>query len=78
LECETSLNYVLPKCDDPVVCTFDLSKFGASVTIDILRAQPVVIFGGVPQENPFFVPLDQYLHDIRERRSARKSAAVAN
>jgi hypothetical protein len=26
LEYETSLNYVLPKCDDPVVCTYDLSN----------------------------------------------------
>jgi hypothetical protein len=37
-----------------------------------------MIIGGVLQENPFFVPPDQFLQEIRERRSARKSAAVAN
>jgi hypothetical protein len=59
------------------VCTYDLSKFAASVTMDILRTHPLVIIGGVLQENPFFVPPDQFLHEIRERRSARKRAATA-
>jgi MEDS: MEthanogen/methylotroph, DcmR Sensory domain len=78
LEYETRLNHVLPKYDDPVVCTYDLSKFGASVTMDILRTHPVVIIGGVLQENPFFVPPEQFLEEIRERRSVRKSAGMAS
>jgi hypothetical protein len=78
VEYETRLNYVLPKYDDPVVCTYDLSKFDASVTMDILRTHPVVIIGGILQENPFFVPPDQFLREIRERQSVRKSAATAN
>jgi len=72
LEYETRINYVLPKYDDPVICTYDLSKFSAGVVMDIMRTHPVVIIGGVLQENPFFVPLDQFLLEIRERRlSAR-------
>jgi len=72
LEYETRLNYVLPKYDDPVICTYDLAKFSAGVVMDIMRTHPVVIIGGVLQENPFFVPPDQFLLEIRERRlSAR-------
>ena len=78
VEYETRLNYVLPKYDDAVVCTYDLSKFGASVTMDILRTHPVVIIGGVLQENPFFVPPDQFLLEIKERPPLRKSAGTAN
>jgi len=78
VEYETRLNYVLPKYDDAVVCTYDLSKFGASVTMDILRTHPVVIIGGVLQENPFFVPPDQFLLEIKERRPLRRSAGAAN
>jgi hypothetical protein len=78
LEYETRLNYVLPKYDDPVICTYDLSKFGSSVAMDIMRTHPVVIIGGVLQENPFFVPPDQFLLEIKERRSLRKSAGIAN
>ena len=53
---QTRLNDVLPKHDDPVICTYDLSKFGANVLPDLMPTHPVVIIGGVLQENPFFVP----------------------
>ena len=78
VEYETRLNYVLPKYDDPVICTYDLSRFGSSVAMDIMRTHPVVIIGGVLQENPFFVPPDQFLLEIRERRSVRKSERMAS
>src|SRR6266481_1438363 len=68
VEYETRLNYVLPKYADPVICTYDLSKFSASVVMDIMRTHPVVIIGEVLQENPFFVPPDQFLLELRERR----------
>jgi hypothetical protein len=74
IEFETHVNRVVPKYDDTVICTYDLTKFGANVVIDALRTHPVVIIGGLLQENPFFVPPDQFLLEIRERRSARKSA----
>jgi hypothetical protein len=74
LEYETRLNYVIPKYDGAVICTYDLSKFGASVVMDALRTHPVVLIGGLLQENPFFVPPDQFLLEIRERRSVRERA----
>ena len=68
LEYETRVNYVVPKYDDPVICTYDLSKFSASMVMDMMRTHPVVIIGGVVQENPFFVPPDQFLLELRRRR----------
>jgi hypothetical protein len=78
LEYEARLNYILPKYNDAVICTYDLSRFGASIVMDIMRTHPVVIIGGILQENPFFIPPDQFLREIRERQSVRKSAATAN
>ena len=78
LEYETRLNYVFPKYDQPAICTYDLRKFSASVAMDIMRTHPAVIMGGVLQENPFFVPPDQFLLEIRERRSGRKSVSMAS
>ncbi len=78
IEFETRVNYMLTKYDDPVICAYDLLKFSASMIIDIMRTHPVVIIGGVLQENPFFVPPDQLLLEIRERRSARKMARMEN
>jgi hypothetical protein len=67
-EFETRLNYVIPKYEDSVICSYDLIKFGASVIIDAMRTNPVVIVGGLVYENPFFVPPDQLMLEIQERR----------
>jgi MEDS: MEthanogen/methylotroph, DcmR Sensory domain len=77
IEFETRVNHVVPKYEDAVICAYDLSKFGASVVMDALRTHPVVIIGGLLQQNPFFVPPDQLLQEIRERRSVRESAPAA-
>ena len=73
LEFETRVNYLMAKYEDPAICTYDLSKFSASVVMDIMRTHPVVIVGGVLQENPFFVPPDQFLLEIRERRRSARA-----
>jgi len=78
VEFETRVNYVSPKYDDPLICAYDLSKFSSAVIIDVMRTHPVVLIGGVLQENPFFVPPDQFLLEIRQRRSVRKSVSMAN
>jgi len=78
VEFETRVNYVSPKYDDPLICVYDLSKFSASMMIDVMRTHPVVLIGGVLQENPFFVPPDQLLLELRERRSVRRSASMEN
>jgi hypothetical protein len=70
IEFETRVNYVVPKYHDTVICAYDLARFEASVVMYALRTHPVVIIGGLLQENPFFVPPDQLLLEIRERRSA--------
>ena len=69
VEYESRLNYMLPKYDDPVVCTYDLSRFNAGVAMDILRTHPLVILGGVLQENPLYVPPDEFLKELEERRA---------
>ena len=67
VEYESRLNYVLPKYHDVVCCTYDLARFSASIVMNILRTHPTVIIGGILQENPFFVPPDEFLRELRER-----------
>jgi hypothetical protein len=55
------------KYEDPVCCTYDVSKFSASVIMDAMRVHPAVIIGGVLQENPFFVTPGEFLRELRER-----------
>jgi MEDS: MEthanogen/methylotroph, DcmR Sensory domain len=73
IEFETRVNYVVPKYDDTVICAYDLTKFGAGVVMYALRTHPLVIIGGLLQENPFFVAPDELLVEIRERQPAGTS-----
>jgi len=65
VEYETRLNYLLPKFNDVVVCTYDLTRFSARVVVNILRTHPMAIIGEILQPNPFFVPPDEFLRELR-------------
>ena len=75
VEYEARLNHVLSKYNDPVICNYNPSKFGATVAMDIMRTHPLVIIGGLLRENPFFVPPEQFLDEMRARRLARAIVA---
>jgi hypothetical protein len=67
VEYESRLNYFLPNYDMATVCTYDVTKFSASVVMDILRTHPQVIVGGILRENPFYVPPDEFLRELGAR-----------
>jgi hypothetical protein len=67
IEFETRVNYIVPKYDDPVICSYDLDKFDASTVIYALRTHPVVIIGELVQENPFYVEPDQLLLELQQQ-----------
>jgi len=75
IEYETRVNYVIPQYQDIVICVYDVSKFGASVVVDALRTHPIVIIGGLLQENPFYLPPDQFLIEVKARPDRRSSSA---
>ena len=78
LEYETRINYMLPKYGDPVICTYDLTKIRSTLAMDIMRTHPVVIMGGLLHDNPFFVPPDEFLLELRERRGNRQERKHGN
>jgi hypothetical protein len=67
IEYEARLNVLLEGHEDPVCCLYDVSKFSASLILDALRVHPAVIIGGVLQENPFYVPPDEFLRELDAR-----------
>jgi len=69
VEYEAKLNDVAPRYPDPIVCVYDLNRHSGSVVMDILRTHPMVIVGGVLQENPLYVPPDRLLAELRSRRA---------
>jgi hypothetical protein len=75
VEFESRVNDIWSRHDDAVICTYHLGKFGGDTVIDILRTHPMVIIGGILQQNPFFVPPQEFVREIRERRAARNISA---
>jgi hypothetical protein len=57
------------------ICAFfnSLDEQHSDLVMDIMRTHPVVIIGEVLQESPFFVPPDQFLLEIRERRRSARA-----
>jgi hypothetical protein len=77
LEYEARFNLVHdPK--DPVICAYDLRKFGADIITEVLRIHPMVIIGGILQENPFFVPPEEFLRELHERGPASEKSRPTN
>jgi hypothetical protein len=67
VEYEARFN-LLPQKADPVICTYDLTKYSGDFVVDVMRTHPLVIMGGVMWENPFYVPPEEFLRDLRARR----------
>ena len=67
IEFESRVNDMWRRHDDVVICTYDLAKFGGDTVIDIMRTHPMIIIGGILQHNPFFVPPEEFLREVRER-----------
>jgi hypothetical protein len=68
LEYEAKFN-LIPLRGDAVVCTYSLARFSGGIIMDILRTHPMVILGGVLQMNPFYVPPQEFLRELREREA---------
>jgi len=68
IEFESRVNDLWRRHDDAVICTYHLAQFSGDTVIDIMRTHPVVIIGGIMQQNPFFVSPEQFLPEFRARR----------
>ena len=78
LEYEARFN-LMHLCDrDAVICAYDLTRFSGDVIIGVLRTHPMVILGGVLQENPFFIPPEQFLQELRQRHVRDELQPAAN
>lgn len=71
IEFESRVNEVWERHEDVVICAYDLARFGGDTVIEIMRTHPMIIIGGILQENPFYVPPDRFLLEFRERRALR-------
>ena len=77
IEFEARVNDVWRRHEDAVICTYHLGQFGSEAVIDIMRTHPMVIIGGTLQQNPFFIPPEDFLLEFRQRRANRSQSSAA-
>jgi hypothetical protein len=63
IEFESKANFIHARHEHVVICSYDAAKFDGAFIIDILRTHPMVLVGGVLQENPFFTPPSELLRE---------------
>ncbi len=73
VEYEARATALLTRYEDPVLCTYDATKFGADLARDILRTHPMVLSAEALHANPGFVSPDELRHEIATRGPAEKA-----
>lgn len=77
IEFESRVNEVWRRHEDAVICTYHLGQFRGDEVVDIMRTHPMVIIGGILQQNPFYIPPDEFLPEFRQRRVSRSNSPAA-
>jgi len=67
LKYEARLNDIISTDTGPVICVYNLSKLAAGLVIDVMRTHPMVVIGGVLQENPFYMAPEELLREFHDR-----------
>lgn len=75
IEFESRVNDLWRDHDDVVICTYRLDQFRGDAVINILRTHPAVIIGGFLQRNPFYIPPEQFLRELGNRRAAENTGS---
>jgi MEDS: MEthanogen/methylotroph, DcmR Sensory domain len=77
IEFESRVNDVWSRHEDAVICTYHLHQFSGDEIVDIMRTHPLVIIGGILQQNPFYSPPEEFLQEYRQRRAGRSKSPIA-
>jgi hypothetical protein len=64
---EARLDAVYSRHNAWVICAYDLSRFSGVAVLGVMRTHPIALIGGVVQHNPFYIPPEQILQELRER-----------
>ncbi len=73
---EARFNEAPSRYGDIVICTYDSARFAAATMLDILRAHPVVILGGVPQENGLYAAPAALINELKGRAAVATQRGV--
>ena len=65
IEYESRYNLIWPNHNGVTICAYDATKFSSEVMMGMLRTHPFVIVDSMARENPFYVPPEELLKEMR-------------
>jgi signal transduction histidine kinase len=68
IEYEAKLSYYVRDHDVRILCQYNRHRFSPQLILDIIRTHPVVVYGGIICENPYYVPPDELLEPNQASR----------
>ena len=60
-----------------VICVYDSSRFGADFLVDVMRTHPFTIVDGRVQENPYYISPNEFISELRARRTGALASGLA-
>jgi hypothetical protein len=73
LEYEARFN-LIHRGQDLVICAYDVGRFNGDIVVDLIRTHPMILIGGIVQENPFYIPPEEFVRELRGRAARRDVA----
>ena len=72
IEYESKLNHFVRDHDVRVLCQYDRHRFSPELILGIIRTHPVVVYGGIICNNPYYVPPDEFLKPNQAAREVER------
>ena len=64
-----------PGPSHPVICLYDLTRFSGEFIVDVMRTHPMTLIDGALHENPYFVPPEEFIRELRIRHGSRAAGS---
>ncbi len=61
MEYEAKLNYFVRDHDVRILCQYNRKRFSSEFILGVIRSHPVVVYGGIVCQNPYYVPPEEFL-----------------
>jgi DNA-binding NarL/FixJ family response regulator len=67
VEYESHINDMMDEIEGVIICAYHAASYDGGLIVDLMRAHPALIVGGVLHSNPFYVAPDVLVDELRQR-----------
>jgi signal transduction histidine kinase len=72
IEYEAKLSLFVRDHNVRILCQYNRNRFSPELILSVIRTHPVVVYGGIACENPYYVPPDEFLKPKQASREVER------